>query len=97
MATNDCISTTSLENIEYILGDIQVMAITIKTLSHIALDSGGADEEGAAAAHAIGILASNIGYMTDEGLGKLNKPRNDASRWFNPPVLQDKESEEHHG
>lgn len=99
MATeqNNTISTASLENIEDILIQIQSMAITIKTLSHAALEGCGMDKAGAAAAHAIGILASRTGYLSDEGLGKLNKPHNDAGFWFLPPVLQDNESEVHHG
>lgn len=88
MATANSISQETIKQIDLILSCITSSARTIHTLSHEILNTCGDSQKAAAMLDALGHVASSIGYMADEGLGKLGAPRNDAEHWFLPPLLQ---------
>lgn len=88
MANPDSISQETIEQLDLILTCIASNARTIKTLSYEILESGDNVESVGALADALECVASNVGYMAEEGLGKLGSPRNDAGHWFLPPLLQ---------
>lgn len=88
MTIANSISQESIKQIDMLLTCIASNAATIKTLTYEILESGADLQNVGALADALECVASSIGYMADEGLGKLGSPRNGAEHWFLPPLLQ---------
>lgn len=88
MISVNSISQAQIKQLDLILTCIASNARTIKTLSYEILESGANVEAVGALADALECVASSVGYMAEEGLGKLGSPRNDAEHWFLPPLLQ---------
>jgi hypothetical protein len=88
------LNPSSIQQIDRILNEITLMAITIKTLSYQAADHCDQNREVAAFNDAMGRIASNIGYMADEGLGQIGSSRmQDAEDWFLPDCKEAGEGE----
>lgn len=102
MATSNFISKEPIEQIDMTLSCIASGARTIKILVGAMMDSCANDESGAFA-DAVRQVASNIGYMADEGLRRLGSPGcvGGAEEWILPPSLRcaEQQIEEvvHHG
>lgn len=88
MTTANSLSQASIEQIDLIFTGITSSARTIQTLSYEILNTIGDNQKAAALCDALGHVASSVGYMAEEGLGKLGAPRNSAEHWFLPPLLQ---------
>lgn len=94
MANANSISQESIEQIDLIFTCIASNAVTIKTLTYEILESGTNLKNLGALADAVECVASSIGYLADEGLGKIGAPRNGAEHWFLPPLLRNNDTQQ---
>lgn len=88
MANANSISPETLEQIDLILSCITASAKTIKILSDEILESGGDLATVGALCEAIECVSSQVGYLADDGLGRIGSPKNSAESWFLPARLQ---------